>query len=89
MLGPRGSPIYPAGCGDYLLVADETGLPALERFLEELPGPAAVRAVVLGAAQRKLGGERDAEITWLPDAARLLDAVRGPARAVELRVERG
>ena len=37
MLGPRGSQIYPTGYDWYLLGADETALPALARWLEELP----------------------------------------------------
>ncbi len=37
VLGPRGSHLYPTGFGHYLLAADETGLPALARWLEELP----------------------------------------------------
>ncbi|MFG1791122.1 siderophore-interacting protein [Nocardia sp. NPDC049149] len=36
-VGPRGSHIYPVGYDSYLLVADETALPALSRWLEELP----------------------------------------------------
>lgn len=75
VLGPRGSQIYPADCADYLLVADETGLPAVERFLEELPAAVPVRVVVLGGAERPLGGGRAAEITWLPDPGRLLPTV--------------
>jgi NADPH-dependent ferric siderophore reductase len=65
VLGPRGSQVYPASCGEYLLVADETGLPATERFLEELPAAATVRVVAL-AAPRELGGGRVAETAWLP-----------------------
>ncbi|GAA5056326.1 siderophore-interacting protein [Nocardia callitridis] len=36
-IGPRGSYIYPVGYDWYLLVADETALPALCRWAEELP----------------------------------------------------
>jgi len=80
VLGPRGSQIYPASRADYLLVADETGLPATERFLEELPAQVPVRVVVLAAPEataRELGGGRAAEIHWLPvtDLAAAADAV--------------
>jgi NADPH-dependent ferric siderophore reductase len=75
VLGPRGSQVYPADLTDYLLVADETGLPAAERFLEELPAGALVRVIVLDAAQRPLGNGRDAEITWLTGSATLVETV--------------
>jgi NADPH-dependent ferric siderophore reductase len=75
VLGPRGTQIYPADCSDYLLVADETGLPALERFLEELPTSTPVSVIVIGAQQRELGTARDAETTWLPDASSLVALV--------------
>ncbi|MFC7340558.1 siderophore-interacting protein [Saccharopolyspora griseoalba] len=69
VLGPRGSQIFPADCSEYLLVADETALPATERFLEELPLSTTVRVVVLAAGEpRALGGGRNARITWLPEA---------------------
>ncbi|GIM90624.1 siderophore-interacting protein [Paractinoplanes toevensis] len=73
VLGPRGSQIYPGDCSDYLLVADETGLPALERFVEELPATTPVRAIVLGGAERPL----HREATWLPDASTLVATVAG------------
>ena len=83
VLGPRGSQVYPASCPDYLLVADETALPATERFLEELPAEVPVRVVALGAVPRELGGGRAAEIRWLTpgdpesDADAVVDAVAG------------
>ena len=45
MLGPRGSQIYPTGYDWYLLAADETALPALARWIEELPADKPVIAV--------------------------------------------
>lgn len=81
VLGPRGSHIYPDSCAGYLLVADETGLPALERFLEELPAGAPVTAVVLAAAEsaRELAGGRPAQVQWLNTAepAAAVEAVAG------------
>ena len=46
MLGPRGSHIHPNGYDWYLLGADETALPALARWLEELPADKRVIGVV-------------------------------------------
>jgi len=44
VLGPRGSVVGPYGCEHYLLVVDETGLPALANWLERLPTSAHVTA---------------------------------------------
>ena len=46
LLGPRGSHFYPIGYDWYLLAADETALPALARWLEELPADKPVVAFV-------------------------------------------
>ena len=46
VLGPRGSHIYPTGYDWYLLGADETALPALARWLDELPKDCGVVAFV-------------------------------------------
>lgn len=45
-VGPRGSHIYPVGYDWYLLAADETALPALGRWFEELPADRRVVAFV-------------------------------------------
>lgn len=79
VLGPRGSQLYPGTCASYLIVADETGLPATERFLTELPSAARVRVLALLPADgsaRTLDGESRAEVTWLPDTT-LVHAVAG------------
>jgi NADPH-dependent ferric siderophore reductase len=44
--GPRGSVCHPAGYARYLLLGDETALPALGRWLEDLPAGAEVTALV-------------------------------------------
>ncbi len=80
VLGPRGTQIFPGSVGAYLIIVDETGLPAAERFLEELPSAVAVRVIVLGGSPRPLGGsplggDRPAEIIWLPDASALPETV--------------
>jgi NADPH-dependent ferric siderophore reductase len=46
VLGPRGSDVYPIGYDWYLLGADETALPALSRWIEELPADKNVIAFV-------------------------------------------
>ncbi|MFW0790730.1 siderophore-interacting protein [Gordonia sp. CPCC 205333] len=46
MLGPRGSVVYPTGYDWYLLGADDTAIPALARWLEELPDGIPVVAFV-------------------------------------------
>lgn len=45
VLGPRGSHIYPSDFDQYLIAGDETAVPAMARWLEELPRGA--RATVL------------------------------------------
>lgn len=66
--GPRTAYHPPAGTGRYLLVADETGLPAVAAIIEGLdPGvPVRVLAEVADAASRQELPERDGvEVTWL------------------------
>ena len=68
VLGPRGSQVHPGDVSRYLLVADETGLPALERFLEELPEPVALDVVALAVpagTPRALGGRTPDTLTWI------------------------
>ncbi|MBD8908562.1 siderophore-interacting protein [Methylorubrum zatmanii] len=66
--GPRGSILVPVDFDWHLLVADETGLPALARRLEELPADS--RAVALievdGAADELvLDAPEGAQIVWV------------------------
>jgi NADPH-dependent ferric siderophore reductase len=66
--GPRGSLLVPEDFDAYLLVGDETALPAIARRLEEMP--AGARAIVLievadGAEERYLPTAANASITWL------------------------
>jgi NADPH-dependent ferric siderophore reductase len=67
VLGPRGSRIYPSQYSHYLLVADETGLPALERFIEELPPSVHISALIqVGTAEEERIAERAGlDIVWL------------------------
>ena len=66
VMGPRGSQVYPDRLGHYVLVADETGVPALERFLEELPAGTAVDAVVFSAGGRTgdLAAREGLDLRW-------------------------
>jgi NADPH-dependent ferric siderophore reductase len=65
--GPRGSFIIPTAYDWHLLIADETGLPAIGRRLAELPAKA--RVVVIGevdgaADEIAFDTDADATITW-------------------------
>ena len=65
--GPRGSFIIPTTYDWHLLIADETGLPAIGRRLAELP--AAARAVVIGeidgpADEMSFETKADVTVTW-------------------------
>ncbi len=65
VLGPRGTQVYPGTCANYLLVGDETAMPAIERFLSELPVEAEVTTILFASAHRELGDGRG-EVRWLP-----------------------
>ncbi len=86
--GPRGSTLISEDDAAYLLVGDETALPAIDRRLEELrPGQRAhvLIEVADAAEERPLATAGDARITWvhrggLDDAT--LDAIRPAARDV-------
>jgi NADPH-dependent ferric siderophore reductase len=65
--GPRGSFIIPTTYDWHLLIADETGLPAIGRRLDELP--AATRVVVLGEVdgpddEIAFATKTNATVTW-------------------------
>ena len=66
--GPRKGFDPPAGVSNFLLFADETGLPALAAIVESLPADATARAFVevpdLTAIQN-IGGSDGVEWTWL------------------------
>ena len=82
--GPRGSRLAPQDISDVVLIADETALPALTRWLDLLPEPAAVTAL-LDVADEEVEPylseeqKRRASIEWLYRAdgpGQLLEAVR-------------
>lgn len=85
--GPRGSLIVPLDCDHYLLVGDETALPAISRRLEELP--AGVRATAIIEVdgrdeEQELASKANLDLVWLHrdgtmpgTPERLVPAVRG------------
>ncbi|AZF03952.1 siderophore-interacting protein [Pseudomonas sp. R5-89-07] len=78
--GPRGSMIVPDIFDSYLLIGDETALPAIGRRLEELPAGRKVLAVIeiADAEERQvLESAADVEIVWVVRGqGDLLEAVR-------------
>ncbi len=80
--GPRGSMIVPDMFDSYLLIGDETALPAIARRLEELPAKRQVLALIEvpnAAEQQTLHSAANVEVQWLHrDAGQdLLSAVKG------------
>ncbi|WJM90357.1 siderophore-interacting protein [Pseudomonas brenneri] len=85
--GPRGSMIVPDIFDSYLLVGDETALPAIARRLEELPSGRKVLAVIEIAdehEQQALDSAADVEVIWV---VRGRDDLLGAVR--ELQVPQG
>lgn len=85
VLGPRGSHVYPSDYGHYLLIADETALPALGRWLEQpLPGRVSVITVSERPDVYPLPTlVPPAMVEWRCRVAPL-DANRGPLLAAEV-----
>lgn len=78
--GPRGSMIVPDIFDSYLLIGDETALPAIARRLEELPAGRKVLAVIEiadAAEQQALQSAAEVDVIWvLRGQSDLLDTVR-------------
>lgn len=78
--GPRGSMIVPDIFDSYLLIGNETAIPAIARRLEELPAGRKVLAVIEiadAAEQQVLVSAADVEVIWvLRGQDDLLDVVR-------------
>lgn len=79
--GPRGSFVVPLDFDWYLLVGDDTALPAIARRLEELPAGcrAIVRLQVSGANRRPLTTAATLDLQWSDDTTALLADVRALA----------
>lgn len=80
--GPRTAWDPPRATTHVLLVADETGIPAVEAILESLPASVTVTAIV-EVGERADADHADGPITWIERGARpagttelLVDAVR-------------
>lgn len=71
VLGPRGYTIYPDGYARYVLGADQTALPTLERWIDEAPHDATIDAVVLAPAEahRDLPDQPGLTVQWIHDIA--------------------
>ena len=78
--GPRGSMIVPDIFDSYLLIGDETAIPAIARRLEELPAGRKVLVVIEiadAAEQQVLSSAAEVEVIWvLRGQDNLLDVVR-------------
>ena len=78
--GPRGSMIVPDIFDSYLLIGDETALPAIGRRLEELPAGRKVLAVIEihnTAEQQALHSAAEVDVIWvIRGQDDLLDTVR-------------
>ncbi|MCH4092558.1 siderophore-interacting protein [Acetobacter sp.] len=67
--GPRGSFIVSENYAHYLLIGDQTALPAIARRLEEMPESTSVTAMIEVAdaeEERPLASRADARILWFP-----------------------
>lgn len=85
--GPRGSRVIAGDIRNWVFVGDETALPAIGRFVEELPAGTRATAIVAvpgPADEQRLASAADLDIRWLhrplsaaADPAPLLAALRG------------
>lgn len=85
VLGPRGSYLVPLAFDWYLIAGDETALPALGAWLEQLPADVPVYAfaeVADAAEEQDLVSSGETALTWLHrDAGQSLDAALAHFRA--------
>ncbi len=90
--GPRGSHLVPAGVDQWFFAADETGLPAVARWLRELPAGATASVVVLVDSpeeRQPLPSDAAVSLTWVASGggsdtlplATAVRALRPPAAA--------
>lgn len=87
VLGPRGSHLYPGDFENYLIAGDETALPAMARWVEELPAGTAAEVFISVAnlgEKIALASRPGINVTYLERSAQgpavLLDAVQNYAR---------
>ncbi|MEG1039638.1 MAG: siderophore-interacting protein [Pseudomonas sp.] len=79
--GPRSSMVVPDIFDSYVLIGDETAIPAIARRLEELPGSRKVLAVIEiedAQEQQPLQSQAQLEVIWVQrHQQHLLDVVKG------------
>ncbi|GFM76791.1 siderophore-interacting protein [Pseudomonas cichorii] len=79
--GPRGSMVVPDIFDSYLLIGDETAIPAIARRLESLPANRSARVVIEIAnkdEQQALASQAKVDVTWVVrDEQNLLEVARG------------
>lgn len=66
--GPRGSRVIAGDIRDWVFIGDETALPAIGRFLEELPAAARASAIIAVPGpgdEQRLTSAADLDIRWL------------------------
>jgi NADPH-dependent ferric siderophore reductase len=84
VLGPRGNIVFPEDYPRYVLVGDESALPAIGRFVEELP-EGSTAAVVMEARSAAdalpLASRPGVDVRWV---ARDAEGEDGLARAIEV-----
>ncbi|RMQ49793.1 Siderophore-interacting protein [Pseudomonas cichorii] len=79
--GPRGSMVVPDMFDSYLLIGDETAIPAIARRLESLPANRVARVVIEIASpdeQQVLQSQAQVDVSWVVRGEQhLLDVTRG------------
>lgn len=87
VMGPRGNKVFPQNYAWYLLVGDESVLPALGRFAEELPSSAKAHIVVEAAdagERRQLTDRENVEVSWVLRDAEGTGGLERALRAIDL-----
>ncbi|MCO8170667.1 siderophore-interacting protein [Pseudomonas sp. 21LCFQ02] len=78
--GPRGSLVVPDIFDSYLLIGDETAIPAIARRLEELPAGRSARVLIEVASldeRQPLNSQAQVEVSWVVRGDQdLLEAIR-------------
>lgn len=86
--GPRGTTVPPDDVDWYLLIGDETALPAIARWIEELPAGTPVTAIVSvpsAADEQHVEHHADLDLTWIHRDRTSPDALPAAVRAVAWR----
>lgn len=88
VLGPRGSHLYPVGYERFVLIGDETALPALGRWLDDATwsAPMEVHLLAASADEYPLPSRSHTDVMWhlSPDPAARISAVTALAGELTL-----